>query len=185
MIGDIENLQISAPVPERYVAELKAGLKAEVTLEAYPGVIFSATVSRVSPVVDAATRTKEIILNFDKKDSRINAGMFAKVKLYTSKYAGCIAVQKDSIVSQNDNSYLFVVNDDGTVSKRTVKTGKTVDNLIQITDNLMTGERVVVEGMLSVSDGARVNDIAQPKPAASPEKAAEDEKTAEKSGGRK
>ena len=52
-------------------------------------------------------------------------------------------------------------------------------------DNLMTGERVVVEGMLSVSDGARVNDIAQPKPAASPEKAAEDEKTAEKSGGRK
>ena len=185
MIGDIENLQISAPVPERYVAELKPGLKAEVTLEAYPGVIFSATVSRVSPVVDAATRTKEIILNFDKKDSRINAGMFAKVKLYTSKYAGCIAVQKDSIVSQNDNSYLFVVNDDGTVSKRTVKTGKTVDNLIQITDNLMTGERVVVEGMLSVSDGARVNDIAQPKPAASPEKAAEDEKTAEKSGGRK
>ena len=111
--------------------------------------------------------------------------MFAKVKLYTSKYAGCIAVQKDSIVSQNDNSYLFVVNDDGTVSKRTVKTGKTVDNLIQITDNLMTGERVVVEGMLSVSDGARVNDIAQPKPAASPEKAAADEKTAEKSGGRK
>ena len=187
MIGDIENLQISAPVPERYVAELKPGLKAEVTLEAYPGIVFSATVSRVSPVVDAATRTKEIILNFDKKDSRINAGMFAKVKLYTSKYAGQIAIPKDSLVSQNDDSYLFVVNDDSTGSKRLVKTGKTVDNLIQITDNLVTGERVVVEGMLSLSDGARVNDIAQIKQpdAQFLNETAGKEKTAEKQGGTK
>ena len=85
MIGDIDNLQISASVPERYVSELKTGLKAEITVEAYPDVIFMATVSRVSPVVDAATRTKQVIMNFDKKDSRVNAGMFAKVKLYTSK----------------------------------------------------------------------------------------------------
>lgn len=67
MIGDIDNLQISASVPERYVSELKTGLKAEITVEAYPDVIFMATVSRVSPVVDAATRTKQVIMNFDKK----------------------------------------------------------------------------------------------------------------------
>ncbi|MBQ5876941.1 MAG: efflux RND transporter periplasmic adaptor subunit, partial [Treponema sp.] len=106
MIGDIENLQVTASVPERYVAELKTGLKAEVYLEAYPGVVFTATVSRVSPVVDAATRTKEIILNFDKKDSRINAGMFAKVKLFIAKYAGHIAIPKDAVVEQDENSYL-------------------------------------------------------------------------------
>lgn len=163
MLGDIENLQISAPVPERYVAELKPGLRAEITLEAYPGVVFGATVSRVSPVVDAATRTKEIILNFNRKDSRINAGMFANVKLYTSKYSGCVVVPKDSLVAQGDDSCLFVVNDDDTVSKRVVKTGKTVDTLVQITDNLLQGERVVVEGMLALSDGARVNDIARNK----------------------
>ena len=163
MIGDIENLQISALVPERYIAELKPGLKAEISLEAYPGVIFNATVTRVSPVVDAATRTKEIILNFDKKDSRINAGMFAKVRLFTSKYSGHIVVSRDAVVLQDDDSYLFVVNDDYTVSKRTVKVGKSVDSYIQITDNLMRGERVVVEGLLSLSDGVRVNDIANPR----------------------
>lgn len=161
MIGDIENLQISALIPERYVAELKPGLKAEITLEAYPGYIFNASVSRVSPVVDAATRTKEIILNFDKKDSRINVGMFAKVKLYTSKYSNEIVIPKDSVVSNNDNSYIFVINDNSTVSKRSVKTGKTVDNFIQITDNLVKGERVVTEGILSLSDEATVNDISK------------------------
>lgn len=166
MIGDIDNLQISASVPERYVSELKAGLKAEITVEAYPDVIFMATVSRVSPVVDAATRTKQVMMNFDKKDSRVNAGMFAKVKLYTSKYSGKLVVPSDAIITNDDDvSYLFVVNDDYTVSRRTVKTGKAIDGMIQVTDNLVAGERVVYEGMLSLSDGANVNDLAKPKPA--------------------
>ncbi|MCR5402114.1 MAG: efflux RND transporter periplasmic adaptor subunit [Treponema sp.] len=164
MIGDIENLQISASVPERYIAELKTGLKAEITLEAYPGVIFNASVSRVSPVVDKNSRTKEVILNFDKKDSRVNAGMFAKVKLYTSKYSGYVTVAKDAVVQDDQQSYLFIVNDDYTVSKRTVKLGKAVDSRVQITDNVMEGERAVVEGMLSLADGSSVNDIANPRP---------------------
>lgn len=167
MIGDIENLQITASVPERYIAELKTGLKAEVGLEAYPGIVFTATVSRVSPVVDKTSRTKEVILNFDKKDSRVNAGMFAKVKLYTTDYAGKLVVAKDAVVQDDDKSYLYVVNDDYTVSKRTVELGKSVDSYIQITDNLMPGERVVIEGMLSLSDGANVNDVANPKPVVS------------------
>lgn len=77
-IGDIENLQISTKIPERYVAEVAVGQKAETKLEAYPDVSFFASVVRISPVVDSSTRTKEIILNFDQKDSRVNAGMFAK-----------------------------------------------------------------------------------------------------------
>lgn len=174
MIGDIDNLQVTCPIPERYVAELKTGLNAEVSLEAYPGIVFSASVSRVSPVVDASSRTKEVILNFDKKDSRINAGMFAKVKLYTTKYSGELAVPSDAVVLNDDGSaYLFVVNDNNTVSRRNVKTGKSVDSMIQITDNLMAGERVVFEGMLSLSEGAKVNDLSNPKPAAEAKKEAE------------
>ena len=41
--------------------------------------------------------------------------------------------------------------------------------MIQITDNLMAGERVVFEGMLSLSEGSKVNDLSNPKPAAEAE----------------
>lgn len=158
-IGDIENLQISAKIPERYVAELAVGQKAEIKLEAYPDVSFSASVVRISPVVDSATRTKEIILNFDKKDSRINAGMFAKVKLFTSAYKGTFAIGQDSIVSNSDKNYLFVVNDDDTVSKREVTLGKNVDGYYQILSGIEFGETVVTEGMLTLYEGAKVHDI--------------------------
>ena len=67
-IGDIHRLQIKANVPERDIAPLKVGLSAIVSLEAYPGVIFSAHVSKVSPVVDETSRSKEIYYFFDTND---------------------------------------------------------------------------------------------------------------------
>ena len=72
-----ESLEINARIPEREVAGLAPGLAAEVSLQAYPGETFRASVTRVSPVIDSGSRTKLITLKFDRNDSRINAGMFA------------------------------------------------------------------------------------------------------------
>ena len=158
-IGDIENLQVTARIPERYVAALKPGLKAEITLEAYAGVVFTATVIEVSPVLDSATRTKQIVLDFDKKDDRINAGMFARVKLYTLDYEGELVIPQKAIVTNNSDSYVFVTTDMGTVEKKNVKTGMLVDGYIQITEGISAGDKVVSEGMLSLFDGAKILDI--------------------------
>ncbi len=157
-IGDVDNLQLTASIPERYVASLKIGLHAEVVLEAYPDVIFNATIVRVSPVVDATSRTKEVILNFDKKDSRINAGMFAKVKLYTEEYSGAIVIPSSAVIDKNGDDCVYVV-EDSKASLRQIKTGNSVDTMIQVLEGIEEGEAVVVEGMRALSDGADVRDI--------------------------
>ena len=46
--------------------------------------------------------------------------------------------------------------------KRNGKTGKLIDAKVQILEGLYAGEKVIVEGMLSVSDGIKVNDISNP-----------------------
>lgn len=166
IIGDINNLQVTANVPERYVAVLKKGLKAEVSVEAYPGVIFEATVSRVSPVVDATTRTKEVILTFDRHDERINAGMFAKVKLYTEDYSGAVVMPSDALVQNGDDFFAYIVNSSGdseTVSKVKVEKGKTVDGYVQILSGVKAGDKVVIQGMRSLGDGSKILDISSPK----------------------
>ena len=157
-IGDINNLQISASIPERYVALLKPGLSANITLEAYPELVFTATVSRVSPVLDKNSRTKEIILTFDKDDSRINAGMFAKVILYTTDYKDEVVMPVDSLVTKDDRYYAFVVKGDS-VERREVTLGKSVNSIVQILSGLSEGEKVVTEGQTSLSDGAKIRDI--------------------------
>ena len=159
IIGDVDRLQITANIPERYVALLKTGLSADISLEAYPGVVFKATISRVSPVVDATSRTKEIIMTFDKKDSRINAGMFAKVILYTRDFTGEVVMPSDSVVTKDSKQYAFVVNSNGIAEQREVVLGESVDGMIQVLSGIKEGEKIVVAGQTSLSDGAQVRDI--------------------------
>ena len=158
-IGDINNLQITAKVPERYVADIAIGQKAEITLQAYGEEKFMASVVRISPVVDPSTRTKEIILNFDKHYDKVNAGMFARVKLFTVDFGGYPVIQQDAFVENSDEYYLYIVKDDSTVTKRKVTRGKSIDGYNQVVDGLAAGEVVVLEGMLSLYEGAKVRDI--------------------------
>jgi RND family efflux transporter, MFP subunit len=158
-IGDIGNLQVSAKIPERDVAVLKTGLRAIVTFEAYPGVEFPVHVFRVSPLVDSTSRTKEIYLSFDAEDTRINAGMFAKIKLFTTVSKGCVTVPEESIVTNYEKQYVYAVNGDSTVTKREVKIGTTVDGVTEILSGLKVGEKIANQGVTSLSDGVKVKDI--------------------------
>ncbi len=162
-IGDINNLQVSADVPERYVGVLKVGLKAKISVEAYPGVTFDATVFRVSPVVDPTSRTKNVILHFDKKDSRINAGMFAKIILYTEDYEEAVVMPATSVVQNGDRYFAYAMNDDSTVSKREVTLGKNVDGMVQVLSGVNEGEKVVIQGQTSLGDGSKVKEIGAEK----------------------
>ena len=98
-------------------------------------------------------------MNFDKHYDKVNAGMFARVKLFTVDYGGYPVISQDAFVENSDEYYLYVVKDDSSVTKRKVTRGKSVDGYNQVIDGLSAGEVVVVEGMLSLYEGAKVKDI--------------------------
>ena len=74
-------------------------------------------------------------------------------------YKGFVTIPSDAVISQDEENHIFILNDDGTVSKRIVKLGKSVDSAVQVTENLAEGEKVVYEGMLSLADGVKARDI--------------------------
>lgn len=160
IVGDTNNLQVTANIPERYVSFLKTGLKADVKVQAYPDVVFPASITKVSPVVDKLSRTKQIILTFDHNDERINAGMFGQVILYIRDLSGTVVMDSSSLQTRGDKTYAFVVKEDGeTVEQREVTLGEQVDGVYQIYSGLKVGERVVTEGVASLSEGAKIIDV--------------------------
>ena len=96
----------------------------------------------------------------NEKDERINAGMFAKVKLNTILYEGYITVPESAVIELDGTNILYVASSDGTtVSKREVTLGHSVDNTVQVLSGIEEGERVVVEGIRLLYDGALIKDI--------------------------
>lgn len=157
-VGDIDNLIIHANIPERNVGELKKNLVADLFFPAYPDIPFKAHITWISPVVDPASRSKQIELTLDKRDSRINTGMFPKIKLYTTVYDGYIVVPDDAVVTRAGQDYVFVVS--GDIARRVpVRKLITIDNSTIIAEGLSVGDSIVVDGMDVLVDGSKVNQV--------------------------
>jgi multidrug efflux pump subunit AcrA (membrane-fusion protein) len=157
-ISVMEDLEIIARIPEREIAGLEEGLKADVTLQAYPGEIFTATVVHVSPILDSASRTKLITLRFDRNDPRINAGMFARIRINTKNYPDTLAIPAEAVMDKHGVRTVFVSRE-GKAELREITTGVTIDGLTEIKSGLRAGEIVVIQGQQLLSDGVAVRVI--------------------------
>jgi multidrug efflux pump subunit AcrA (membrane-fusion protein) len=166
-LAETSALEIRTDVAERFISLVEVGQEAVVFLEAYPGESFGARVSELSPVVDPATRTLGVTLEFTRRDRRVKAGMFAELRLITRVRQDVVKVQSDAVVRRFDVPYVFVVTEDDTVEQREVTLGVTIGNQVEILDGISEGERVVIQGQSLLDDGAnvRVIDEIEPLPA--------------------
>ncbi len=162
-ISRSDSLELRTYVAERFVSRLRVGLRAEVTLDAYPGRKFTATVRELSPVIDPASRTMEVRLDLARSGSALKAGMFAKVKIITEEKSGVVKIPASAMVKRFGQNYVFVVETDPTdpaflVSRRReVTPGILIDDKLEILQGLSADEEIVVRGQTLLDDGSRVN----------------------------
>jgi multidrug efflux pump subunit AcrA (membrane-fusion protein) len=150
-------IEIEALIPEREIGQLRVGLSAELRLEAFPGEVFLARVVRLSPVVDPASRTKSITLHLINEDTRVNPGMFARLKINTRTYENVISIPQDAVVQIRGSTAVFVLSDAADeVRIREVSLGVSVDGEAEIKSGLSAGDKVVVQGQQFLTDGAAI-----------------------------
>jgi len=162
-IGVIDELKIVVNLPERDSAKVKIGMSATVSLVALPGESIKATVSRVSPVLDSTSRTREVTLKFLSRDGRLASGMYASVRISISPLVDRVVIPMAAVITRSDETYVFTVAsaDGGTVARKTtVKTGTEVDGEVEVTSGLKAGDKVVVEGQDQLSEGKKVEEMA-------------------------
>ena len=79
--------------------------------------------------------------------------MYGKVKISGEPYNGML-VPAESIVIQNLNSYIYVVDASGKARKVNINLGATQDKYQEvISADIKSGEKVVIEGQFLLQDG--------------------------------
>jgi membrane fusion protein, multidrug efflux system len=158
-VGVIDELKIVVDLPERDSAKVRPGMSASVSLAALPGERLKAEVSRVSPVLDPTSRTREVTLKFLSRDGRVAAGMYASARIFVSPLADRLVIPAAAVITRNDETYVFMaaVAEDGAVAKKaTVKLGAEVDGEAEVVSGLKAGDQVVVEGQDLISEGKKI-----------------------------
>lgn len=159
VVSDLTDLKVEIYVPERYVGRLKRGLPATVSFEAFPGEEFEATVGRLSPVLDQASRTMRVELNFVERYPDVKVGMFAGVQLITEQRKDVPVVPRAAVLSSGGEDMLYVINGNETAERRTVQLGLQGKDVVEIISGVEVGESVVVKGQNFLSDGDHVRII--------------------------
>mgnify|MGYP002769943552 FL=1 len=158
-ISDTDELQIKVNVAERFISRIRENQTAIVSFDAYPGVEFKARVFEVSPVLDTTSRTMLAKLKVEPADSRIKAGMYARVKLITDTIEGAVVIPNDAIVYRDGKPYVFTAKSESaesSVNMVSVKEGLSVDNKTEIHEGLKEGDVIIVKGQSLLSDGSKV-----------------------------
>jgi membrane fusion protein (multidrug efflux system) len=102
-----------------------------------------------------------IVTLFPNPRNLVRPGQYAKVRATTETRQGALLVPQRAVQELQGTHQVAVVGADNKVAMRTVKAGARIGNLWVVEEGLKPGERVVVEGLQKVRDGAIVN----PKPA--------------------
>ncbi len=169
-IARTDSLELRTYVAERFISKIRVGLRAEVTLDAYPGKTFRATVRETSPVIDPASRTMEVRLDLPSGGSLLKSGMFAKVKIITEEKSGVVKIPSQAVVKRFGEQYVFAVETDPTdpalqvVRRRSVVPGILIDNKLEILEGLAPNDEIVVRGQTLLEDGSRVNVVDRLEP---------------------
>ena len=105
--------------------------------------------------VDTATGTVKAKARFENAAVSLFPNQFVNVQLLL-RNVPAVVVPVTAVRTGANGDYVYVINEDRTVSLRKVQRGQATVGLMAITDGLKEGERVVTEGGDRLQDGMAV-----------------------------
>ena len=154
----LDPVEVEFSLPEADASRLRLGLPLDVTVAPYPGEIFHAEVSMISPVIDERTRTLRVKALLPNPDGRLRPGLFARADLGIAKRTNVLLVSEEAVLQRADGQVVFRAVDGGArAERRVVEVGRIQNGLAEIRSGLAPGDVVVVRGQSTLIDGAAIS----------------------------
>ncbi|MEO6548083.1 MAG: efflux RND transporter periplasmic adaptor subunit [Ferruginibacter sp.] len=132
--------------------------------DVYP---FPGKIALIDRAVNPQTGTIKARLIFPNDKSLLVAGMNGTVRVKNNSSTQAAIIPYKAVTEQLGEFFVYVPNDSNKVSQRKVVLGKQIGKDIIITQGLQRGDKVVVEGVQNLREGAPIDTKARPaKPAA-------------------
>jgi multidrug efflux system membrane fusion protein len=114
------------------------------------------TLSFVDNAVDTATGTIMLKGTFLNENGALWPGEFVNVRLRLYVDQDALTVPARAVVSGQQGSYVFVVQQDSTAATRPVKVVRQAGDLAVVSGEIEPGQQVVTDGQLRLRQGSKV-----------------------------
>ena len=145
-IADLSSVWLIGSVYEQDLALVHVGQQASAATVAYSGRTFDGTVTFVSPVLQADTRTASIRVELQNREGLLKPAMYGYVDLATGPAEPRLAVPDSAILDTGTRRLVIVDLGNGAFEPREVRVGMHGDGYTEILAGLTENEAVVVNG---------------------------------------
>ncbi len=158
-------------LPEDNVSEVEQEAKAgPLTAQAYDRtntmLIATGTLASTDNQIDSSTGTLKLRAMFPNQDETLFPQAFVNIRLIVRKLTGVVVVPQAAVQHGAPGDFVYLVKPDNTVAVQVIKTGVAQDQTLQVLDGLSPGDKVVIDGLDRLRDGAHISVIDPNKPAA-------------------
>jgi RND family efflux transporter MFP subunit len=160
-IIDTHILELTVTVPSGEMGAVRVGQPLTFSTDVFPGKKFMGKVMFINPLVNEADRSVKVVAEVENTTEELKGGLFVKGRIITGKRTGILTIPRSALLTWDiagKKGDLFVIQGE-IANRRTVRTGIVMDDFVEVTAGLTSGEPVVVRGGFNLKDGDRVNVI--------------------------
>lgn len=144
VVADMSTVWINLSVYQKDMPLVKKGQKVTV-LPGKDTLPFQGTISYVSPVTGAETRTSTARVVLSNFNGLLRPGLFVTAKVVTDEITVPVAIPKTALISEDDRTMVFVQSGEG-FELMPVSVGKSNGVNVEITSGINAGQRYVAKG---------------------------------------
>jgi len=145
-VADLTTMWLRVNVPETDIRFVKMGQQVQVKVMAYPNEVFTARITYIGVSIDPATRRVPVRAEMPNPDFRLKPEMFATARIISDTATPSAAVPVNAVVRDGATARIWVQEDKGVFVRRDVQLGLQQNGMVQVTEGLKAGERVVSDG---------------------------------------
>ena len=154
------SLEIEVDVNEAYINRVSPGQPVDAVLDSYDDWTIPARVIAIIPTADRDRATVRVRIGFEELDPRILPDMGVKVSFRSAEAEPeeapeGLLVNAAAVFPDTGRDLVYLVRD-GRVQRRAVRLGDRRGTDVFVLSGLVEGDRVVVEGLEGLEDGAEV-----------------------------
>lgn len=143
-IADHSTLWAKVEFHEHHIRDLRPGLRAHITLDAFPQRSWHGRLLFFEPSLNPETRTLTGYVEVGNAGGSLRPKMFATVEIRLPGAAATLVVPSQSVLRSGNNRNVVIVDaGDGLFVPREVELGIEADGLLQVVAGLVAGERIV------------------------------------------
>jgi multidrug efflux pump subunit AcrA (membrane-fusion protein) len=156
-IADLSTMWLVAAVREMDAPLIRLDQPVEVTVGALPGRAFAARIASMDAGLDPATRRMTVRAEVQDPEHLLKPEMFATFHIALGEPKRSVAVPANAVIHRGAETSVWVALDGNRFILRRIATGIRAGDMLEVTEGLNDGERVVTGGALFIDRAARID----------------------------